>query len=333
MSPDMRDFDVYYTYDVRYKFMRSDSFVREKRIFCGENYMEVDLYSLTGRQIAVSKTTRAKRYNETSPKQKNLNEKKSRRYFTQLLNCNFGNGDYHITCTYSRENLPQSDSEADKEVRKYIRRISDYAKKNNFQKPKYVIVTSFVSSKTGLPARVHHHIVLSCPGLNRDIIENLWRKPKRAGEKKGKKIGHCNCDVIDDLGESALAPLASYLCRQGSASKRWTASVGLKKPYYKLNDDRYSREKLRKFALERAGDCDFWQSKYPGWVITNIDYGIRCEFSEVSGWGIYLQMRRADELERLCVRGKCAYPKLRNAQESCVGCPVFDMCRVKGKGL
>ena len=292
MSPNMRDPDVYYTYDVRCESMRSSSFVREKRIFCGENYMEVDLYSLTGKQIAVSKTSRAKRYSETSPKQKNLNEKKSRRYFTQLLNSNFGTGDFHITCTYSRENLPQTETDAAKEVRKYIRRISDFTKRNGFSKPKYVIVTSVVSSKTGLPVRVHHHIVLSCPGLPRDIVENLWRKPKKSGEKQGKKLGHCNCDIIDELGDSSLAPLAAYLSRQGSASKRWTASVGLIKPFYKLNDDRYTREKLRKFALERAGDCEFWQNKYPGWVITNIDFGIKCEFSDVSGWGIYLQMRR-----------------------------------------
>lgn len=313
--------------------MRTDNFVREKRIFCGKNYMEVDIYNLTGKQVAVKGKSRTKRYRETAPKQKNFNDKQSRRYFTQLLESNFKDGDYHITCTYSRENLPESDEAAEKEVRKYIRRITDYAKKHGLPKPKYIIVTSVVSSKTGLPVRVHHHIVLSCEGLAREVVENLWRKPRCKGEKKGKKIGHCNCDIIDGSDKAGLAPLAAYLARQGGAGKRWTASVGLVKPYSKLNDDRYSREEVRKYARERVGDRAFWERKYPGWVITNIDYGIRCEYSEVSGWGIYLQMRRADSNERAAMRGQCVCEHLRKMQESCVDCPVFEVCRVKNKNL
>lgn len=311
--------------------MGCDTFVREKRTFCGDNYMEVDLYNMTGRQVAVTRRSRAKRHTESSPKQKNLNDKKSKRYFLQLLNCNFRDGDYHITCTYNRENLPENEDIAAKEVRRYIRRICDHARRNGLPRPKYVIVTSVVNSKTGEPCRVHHHIVLSCSGLSREVVEDLWRKPRRAGEVRGKKIGRCNCDVIDGSGESALVPLATYLCRQGSASKRWTASVGLVKPYYKLNDDKYSRENLRRFATERCGDRAFWEKKYPGWVITSIDFGIKCEYSDVSGWGVYLQMRRASELERLAIKGKCTFERLRSAQDSCVGCPVFGVCRVKDK--
>ena len=277
--------------------MLSDNFVREKRTFCGNDYMEVDIYNLTGKQMAVSRRSRARRYRESAPKQKNFNEKKSKRYFCQLLNANFRDGDYHITCTYNRENLPSDEKAAEKEARKYLRRISDYAKKKGFPKPKYVLVTSVVSSKTGQPVRVHHHIVLSCPGMSRKEIENLWRKPRRAGEKKGKKLGHCNCDSIDSDDNAGLAPLAAYLMKQGSASKRWTASVALIKPEYKLNDDKYSRSEVMRYAKERCGDVAFWERRYPGWEITNIDYGIRCEYSEVSGWGIYLQFRRKSRIQ------------------------------------
>ena len=89
--------------------------------------------------------------------------------------------------------------------------------------------------------------------------------------------------------------MASYLAKQGSSSKRWTASVGLRKPEYKLNDDKYSRGEVMRYAKERCGDVAFWERRYPGWEITNVDYGIRCEYSEVSGWGIYLQFRRKDK--------------------------------------
>ena len=275
--------------------MLSDSFVREKRVFCGKDYLEVDIYNMTGKQVAVSRKSRAKRYRESAPKQKNYNDKKSKRYFLQFVNSNFGDGDYHVTCTYSRENLPSDEKEAEKEARKYLRRISDLAKRKGYPKPKYVLVTSVVNGRSGMPVRVHHHIVLSCPGMGRDEIENLWRKPRRKGEKKGKKLGHCNCDVIDGDGEGGLAPLASYLAKQGSSSKRWTASVGLRKPEYKLNDDKYSRGEVMRYAKERCGDVAFWERRYPGWEITNVDYGIRCEYSEVSGWGIYLQFRRKDK--------------------------------------
>lgn len=60
------------------------SFMREKKIYCGKHYREVDIYPYTAAQLTAStRGKRSKKIKETEPKQKNLNDKNARRYFTQ----------------------------------------------------------------------------------------------------------------------------------------------------------------------------------------------------------------------------------------------------------
>ena len=80
------------------------SFMREKKIYCGKHYREVDIYPYTAAQLTAStRGKRSKKIKETEPKQKNLNDKNARRYFTQTANLNFGSDPeaLHVTATYS----------------------------------------------------------------------------------------------------------------------------------------------------------------------------------------------------------------------------------------
>ena len=80
------------------------SFMREKKIYCGSNYREVDIFSYTnGQKTAAGRGKRSKKVKESEPKQRNLNDKNARRYFIQLGNLNFGDDPdaLHVTATYS----------------------------------------------------------------------------------------------------------------------------------------------------------------------------------------------------------------------------------------
>lgn len=51
-------------------------------------------------------------------------------------------------------------------------------------------------------------------GLDRDVVEDLWRKRRRKGQKKGDKIGFCNADRLQ-ADENGIAALCTYLVKQG----------------------------------------------------------------------------------------------------------------------
>ena len=78
-------------------------FYREKKIDCG-SYREADIIPRTDSAEKAAKGRRGKSKKVSEPKQKDLNEKNSKRYLVQLGNGNFGAGDLHVTFTYS-ENI------------------------------------------------------------------------------------------------------------------------------------------------------------------------------------------------------------------------------------
>ncbi|MFN1842418.1 hypothetical protein ACK2FW_23170 [Clostridioides difficile] len=157
------------------------SFIREKKIYCND-YLEIDIIPRTDVQ---TKGKRGKREYISKPKQKNLNDKNAKRYFTQSVNTNFNNKDLVVHSTYAPEYLPETLEEAEKEIRNYIRRIDYKRKKEGLEPIKYMLITEFGEKKDGTK-RVHHHIIMN-GGLERDIIENLWFK-KEKGRKKAKSL-------------------------------------------------------------------------------------------------------------------------------------------------
>ena len=114
------------------------SFIREKKIYCGDHYREVDIFTYTTAQkTAASRGKRSKKVQESEPKQKNLNDKNARRYFVQLGNLNFGDDPdaLHVTATYSAKYLPPTVEAAEKEVSNYLRRVAYARKKEGLPPP------------------------------------------------------------------------------------------------------------------------------------------------------------------------------------------------------
>ena len=272
------------------------SFMREKKIYCGSNYREVDIFSYTnGQKTAAGRGKRSKKVKESEPKQRNLNDKNARRYFIQLGNLNFGDDPdaLHVTATYSAKYLPQSIEDAEREATNYLRRVQYARKKAGLPPLKYILVTACTTKKNSdKPVRIHHHIVMN-GGLDRDTVEELWRKRKRKGQKQGDRIGFCNADRLQ-ADENGIAALCNYLVKQSGGKKRWTSSHNLKKPYSRTNDGKYNHRQIEKWARERPGR-EFWEKKYPGWALTDDDYGITYEYNDYTGWAIYLKLRRKKE--------------------------------------
>ena len=267
------------------------NFIREKKIYCGKNFLEVDIYPYTKTQQEVSRGKRGKRKKISIPKQKNLNDKNARRYLIQLLNSNFTKDDLHISCTYAYSEHPDSLEDAEKEARNFIRRVNYLRKKKGLPTSKYVNIMEYTFVKgTETPKHIHHHIVMS-GGLDRDEIEDLWRRKKERGQKVGKKIGRINADRLQ-LDENGLAALAAYLTKEPNKKKRWSSSQNLIRPIEASpNDHKYSKRQIEKIAKGYVDD-EYWKKKYPGWHITDRDYGIQISHNERSGYYIYLRLKK-----------------------------------------
>ncbi|MEG0133377.1 MAG: hypothetical protein RR891_07495 [Clostridium sp.] len=258
-------------------------FIRERRIYCGEKYCEVDIIPRTAMQEKVVKGKRAKRTKESLPKQNNINEKNSRRQLVQIINGNFAEGDYHVTVTYKVKYMPQSIEEGEKVVGNYLKRIA-YAMKKKGISLKYVIVTEYIM-EGDKPSGIHHHIIIN-NGLERDAVEALWSIRRKKGEKQGESLGFANCDRLK-TGDNGLEAIAKYITkRHGSkGKKRWSSSRNLIRPESIKNDHKYrSKRKIEMIAKEN--DNSFWEKEYSNYKISEVEK----VYYEDTGWHIYLKM-------------------------------------------
>lgn len=269
------------------------SFIREKRIFCGEHYQEVDVFPYTGAQRKAAKGKRGKKLRISAPKQKDLNDKNARRYFTQVAALNFlgDSGALHISATYGPQYLPETIEEAEKKVRGYLRRMAYARKKKGLPALKYMLVTACVSGKEGKPTRIHHHIIVN-GGLSRDEAEELWRERRSKGQKQGNRTGYCNADRLQGE-EDGVGALCNYLTKQAGGKKRWSCSHNLDRPQSRTTDDKFSRRQMEKWARQRP-DKEFWEKKYPGWTPTG-EYGVQFTYNQITGWSLYLRLKRKEE--------------------------------------
>lgn len=272
------------------------SYTREKKFYCSENYMEVDIYSYTDHRKKAAKGKRSKKKKESLPAQRNLNDKNARRKLVRLGETNFGRNDISLTLTYSDEMLPATIEEAEKEVENYIRRVRRRRKKEGAEDLKYILITAYTEEGPEgeeVPVRIHHHILMN-QGLDRDIVEDLWRKRRRKGEKEGRSIGYANADRIQPDRNNGIAALLTYLVKNPTGKRRWTCSQNLTRPEGRPNDHKYSRRQVMRLAMEPL-DIEYWEKQYPGWTIADPMYDYEQKYNDFTGWAIYLKLRRKRE--------------------------------------
>lgn len=197
------------------------NFIREKRIYCGEEYLEVDIVAVTNMPEA-GKGKRGK----SSQAQKNLNDKRSKRRFVQIANTNFGTNDFHISATYNNEHLPMSLEEAEKNVHNYLDRIKRKMKRETGEDLKYMLVTEYTpeeeegqltlqgidtDDKTTKAVRIHHHIIINSGGLDRDDLELMWSTTRINWKKANDPEYRANPDWEGDANAGLLFV---YMCER-----------------------------------------------------------------------------------------------------------------------
>lgn len=280
---------------------KSTTFIREQRTYCGTQYMTVDLFQYTESAQMTARKPRRRREKVSPPKQRNLNSKRARRYFIQLVNANFGPGDIHFTATYGQDHLPETEEDAKREVRNYIRRVEYRRKKLGLPPMKYIIVTEYGANKK----RIHHHIIMS-GGISRDDLELMWTR-ERINWKKAerdpayrqslRRIGYANADRLQP-GENGLEALARYLMKDPAGKKRWSGSQNLEKPVRATNDTKYSLRALERFAGSgMIWEREFWEKQYPGYTLAGPpDMAVEAQPpDEMNNWIIYTKLRKQRE--------------------------------------
>lgn len=269
------------------------NFHRQKIIYCGDRYREVDIFPYTEEQNIAAKRgkKRSKRKKETPPKQKNLNDKNARRYIVQLGNLNFTEKDLHITCTYANDHLPATIEEAERIISNFIRRIQRRRKKDGLSALRYILVSAYGIDRKGELHRIHHHIIMD-GALDRLIVKDLWRERRRKGETEGRKYGRIKADELEP-DENGIAGLCNYFTKHMGGKKRWSCSQNLKKPTSSTDDKRYSRRQVERLCKAPV-DLAYWEKQYPGWTLTDEDNGIEAVYNDITGWSIYLRFRRKE---------------------------------------
>lgn len=278
--------------------MARKNFIREKRIYCGEEYLEVDIVPVTNMPEAGQE-----KKGKSSQAQKNLNDKRSKRRFVQIANTNFGADDLHISATYNEAHLPMTLEEAERNVHNYLDRVKRRMKRVTGQDLKYMLVTEYTpedeedadpEDKTTKAVRIHHHIIIN-GGLSRDDLELMW-SATRINWKKAQNdpeyrkdvdyLGFVNCDRLQP-NENGLEGLVNYINKRKKGCKKWSTSMNLKKPKKKKNDHKWSFRKLRELA-KTPEDKEVWRKQYKGYEPTKIDF----QYNDYTGWSVYLKMRK-----------------------------------------
>ena len=278
------------------------SFVREKKIYCGEEYLEVDIVHVTNTPEA-GKEKKGK----SSARQKNLNDKRSKRRFVQIANTNFGADDLHISATYNEKHLPVTLEEAERNVHNFLNKVKRKMKRETGQDLKYMLVTEYtpedeegqqlalegIEDKSTKAVRIHHHIIIN-GGVSRDDLELMWSKTrinwKKAKDPEYRKnvdcLGFVNCDRLQP-NENGIEGLVNYINKRKKGCKKWSTSMNLKKPKVKKNDSKYSYRKVCTLA-KTPEDKEYWRKSYKGYEPTNIDF----QYNDYTGWSVYLKMRK-----------------------------------------
>lgn len=276
--------------------MARKNFIREKRIYCGERWLEVDIVPVTN----IPEMGKVKEKG-SSLKQQNLNDKNSKRRFVQIANANFTEADYHLSVTYNDKHLPETLEEAERIVKNYLNRIKRKMKKDKGVDLKYMLVTEFTpvdpegeEAGEGIKAvRIHHHIIIN-GALSREDVELLWSTTrinwKKASDPTYRQevdfLGFANCDRLQP-NENGIEGLVNYINKRKKGCKKWSASQNLEKPKIKKNDHKYSFRKIREYA-RTPEDKEIWRKKYPGYEPTSIKF----QYNDYTGWSIYLRLKK-----------------------------------------
>ena len=199
--------------------------IRSKEYITGD-YMEIEIFNLPA---YIKPFKRKRKIRESTPAQKNLNDKRSKRYLIRLIHNNFTSRDLFVDLTYDNEHLPETRAGVAKDVRNYIKRLQRTREKEGLDKLKYVYVIS-CSDQEGNKVRWHVHMIIN--GMDRDTAEDKWGK------------GFADAARLQ-FGDTGITGRAIYMFRQSKHERSWSCSLGLKKPEATVSDHKISKRQMQ----------------------------------------------------------------------------------------
>ena len=222
-----------------------------QKVYETGSFCEVEIFELPNTYKKLHRKTKVK---ESTPAQRNLNNKKSQRHFVRTVHLNFTQQDLYIDLTYDKENIPTTRQEVLRDIRNYIKRLRRVRKALGITEPlKYIYVISNMDSN-GNRVRYHVHMIIN--SMDRDAAEKAWGK------------GRANTDRLQ-YNEYGVEGKSLYMARQSSGEKAWGSSTNLKKVEAIVKDDRRELTKKKLEDMERCPeDRNIFEKLYPGWTFT-----------------------------------------------------------------
>lgn len=162
---------------------------------------------------------RGKRRGKQLAAQIERNFREAVKRLARILNCNFKGGDLLLTLRYSDERLPESKTEAKRQVRNFLRRLSRRYRKATGRKLRWVLVTADRSSKTGARVRLHHHIVMD--PVDWELIAEMWPDDQFSFRR------------LDNSGD--YTAIAQYMIKNTGyerGKRSWSTCQGLEEPEF-----------------------------------------------------------------------------------------------------
>ena len=163
-------------------------------------------------------TPRGARRGKSSAKQLKRNEDEAVLILARQLNANCKGGDLFLTLKYSDSRLPATREEAKRIARNFMRRLARAYRKTTGKKLKWWLVTASVSTKTGQPVRLHHHVVTDA--MDWELIAQHW-PPEEFSYRR-----------LDATGD--YTAVARYMIRNAGygGARAWSHSQGIRQPQY-----------------------------------------------------------------------------------------------------
>ncbi len=195
---------------------------------------------------------RRKKSKATSEGQAKLNKKNSDSKLIREVNSTFTSKDIRLDLTYDNEHLPASVEEAEKEMKKYIRRLKTAAKNCGIKKFQYVWVTENGSGN----GRLHHHMILT-GGIPLDVLAEKWGK------------GYTTVKPLQ-FNETGIEALVRYMLKNpvSSGKVKYHSSRNLNQPVKRTRSGRISHLKAERIAS--FTDFSVIEKLYPGYRIVEL---------------------------------------------------------------
>lgn len=185
------------------------------------------------------------------------NERRSIQRGQDLIQANFGRGDFWFTGTFMDKWLLLDDAGRIKLVQNFCKRLRRLHRKNGGSPKEFkYIYTLEVDAAEGI--RLNAHILIH-GSLTMDEVESKWKY----GERNQIRL------VVPD--ENGIIGLANYITKPvGKRRRRWGASVGLKQPKVVRAESKTTKSAVRNASGNTVALQKYFEKLYPGWEVTQV---------------------------------------------------------------